>query len=58
MRHLLCLFGFHKRSRGRAHDDGATMVSVCRHCGKPMTRQRDGKWVLSRQAIHAGGAES
>ena len=42
---LLCLFGFHKRSRGQAHDDGHDMVSVCRRCGVPMKRSRTGEWA-------------
>lgn len=45
---LLCLLGFHRRSRGRAHADATGFVSVCRHCRKPMRRQADGRWTLIR----------
>jgi hypothetical protein len=44
---LLCWFGFHKRSRHRAHYDGAEMVSNCRHCGVRM-HKLEGRWVVDR----------
>ena len=43
---LLCVFGFHKRSRGRAFDDGQDVVSVCRRCGVPMKKSRTGEWAV------------
>jgi hypothetical protein len=43
---LLCFLGFHKRSRGRARDDGHDMVSVCRRCGVPMKRSQTGQWAV------------
>jgi hypothetical protein len=48
MRRLLCLFGFHERSRGKAHYEDGDLVSVCRHCHTPMIRIQHGKWVVSR----------
>jgi hypothetical protein len=53
---LLCLLGFHRRSRRRAHPDEAGYVSVCRHCRKPMRRQSNGRWTLSKrnEAVSAG----
>ena len=47
MRWLLCLLGWHERSRGKAHDDGHAIVSVCRHCEKPMRRLRNGTWQVT-----------
>jgi hypothetical protein len=44
---LLCLLGFHRRSRTRAHADGSGYVSICRRCGKPMRKQANGKWILA-----------
>lgn len=46
---LLCWLGFHKRSKGRAHYDDSGYVSVCRRCERPMTKQRDGKWVIGNR---------
>lgn len=43
---MLCLLGFHRRSRHRAHADEIGYVSVCRRCHRPMRRQADGKWIL------------
>ena len=43
---LLCLLGFHRRSRHRVHADESGYVSVCRRCRKPMRKQPDGKWRL------------
>lgn len=45
---LLCLLGFHIRSRGRAHYDGNSYVSACRRCGTPMRKEPDGKWVAAK----------
>mgnify|MGYP003580711760 FL=1 len=42
---ILCLFGRHHRSRGKAHDEGLKFVSVCRHCGCPMKKLPNGTWV-------------
>jgi hypothetical protein len=47
LRRILCLFGRHKRSRGKAHDSGLDLMSVCRHCGVGMRRIR-GKWTVDR----------
>lgn len=44
-RMLLCLFGRHRRSRGHAYDNGAQLMSVCRHCGIGMKRVQ-GKWMV------------
>jgi hypothetical protein len=43
---MLCLFGFHRRSRGRAHEDETGYVSVCRRCHKPMRKAPGGKWSV------------
>lgn len=43
----LCLFGLHKRSRGRARDDGLEMVSVCRRCGRRMRKLPGGGWGVA-----------
>ena len=47
---LLCLLGFHIRSRGRAHYAGNGYVSECRRCATPMRRKPNGKWVAARPA--------
>jgi len=44
----LCLFGFHLRSKGLARDTDSGLVSVCARCGKPMTRDRSGKWGVTK----------
>ena len=43
LRRLLCLLGYHKRSRSRVYDAGTHAVSLCRYCGVRMIRI-DGKW--------------
>jgi len=43
---LLCLLGFHRRSRGRAYEDDTGYVSVCRRCERPMRRRHGGKWAV------------
>ena len=48
MLRLLCLFGYHHRSRGAAHDEGARFVSVCKRCGKPMVRTGYHRWTVAR----------
>lgn len=42
-----CLFGAHQRSQSRAKPDGekGAYVSVCRHCGVPMKRLPNRRWV-------------
>lgn len=44
---IRCLFGIHRRSQGQAKIDAASgvYVSVCRHCGVPMQRRNDRRWV-------------
>lgn len=41
---LLCLFGFHKRSRSHAHRIGSTYESQCKHCSAPMVKLHNGRW--------------
>jgi len=45
---MLCLLGFHRRSRQHARADDLGYVSVCRRCRKPMRRRPDGKWTMTR----------
>ena len=42
----LCLFGFHRRSHGRAQYVGSELISECSRCRIPMRRRPDGKWVV------------
>ena len=48
MHWILCLLGFHVRSRGKAHEEDGHIVSVCRHCGRPMVRLGYNDWRVSR----------
>jgi len=50
---ILCLLGFHRRSRGRAHADERGMVSVCRRCGIAMRRGRNGIWRVAAEESSA-----
>lgn len=43
---LKCALGQHERSGRQARRDGATIVSVCKHCGVPMRRIAKGKWEV------------
>lgn len=42
---VACLFGHHRRSGGRAWNDGEAFHSWCKGCGKPMVRDQHG-WHL------------
>jgi len=46
---LLCLLGFHTRSRGRAHCEADGYVSACRYCDIPMRRLGNGAWVVAKR---------
>lgn len=48
MASLLCMLGWHTRSRGRARREGAQWISRCRRCNRPMRRADNGKWRLDR----------
>ena len=39
---VYCMFGYHKRSRGAAHNDPDAVRSVCRGCGVPMIKRFQG----------------
>ena len=47
---VLCLFGFHRRSRGSARHYPDAMRSVCRGCHTPMIRDGQG-WRVDQGAI-------
>lgn len=49
MLRILCLLGYHRRSRGRVRHDGQTFVSVCRRCELPLEKSPDGNWVPVEQ---------
>ena len=55
---LLCLLGWHRRSRGRARRDGLQWISRCRRCNAPMRRNHKGKWRLDRTALDEAEPES
>lgn len=42
----ICWTGRHMRSKDRARRDGTDYVSVCRRCGTPMRKPRNGKWAV------------
>jgi hypothetical protein len=52
MQRILCLFGYHRRSRGAARHYPDVVRSVCRGCGTPMIRDVDG-WRVDRDPIPA-----
>ena len=43
---LLCMLGYHLRSRRYARHDGQTFVSRCKRCGLAMRQGDDGKWSV------------
>jgi len=45
---ILCLFDRHQRSRSRARHVEIGAVSVCRHCGIAMRRDRNRRWIVDR----------
>ena len=47
---ILCLFGIHRRSRGRARAEGARYVSQCVRCAVPLEKTRTGAWVVLKDA--------
>lgn len=46
---VICVFGFHKRSRGSATDDGRVLRSRCRGCGVAMVKTLGG-WQVDPEA--------
>lgn len=47
---LLCPFGHHERSRGKAKLDGPAIMSVCRYCGIAMRKDVHLGWVVDRES--------
>jgi hypothetical protein len=43
----LCVFGRHRRSRGKAHVTETGMISTCRFCERPMMRLGHDRWTVS-----------
>jgi hypothetical protein len=42
---IRCLFGFHRRSRGQAHEEDSRLVSRCSGCGIAMEKVK-GQWMV------------
>lgn len=43
---IRCLFGFHRRSRRHAHEEGPRFVSICSGCGVAMEKTQSGRWIV------------
>ncbi|KUR71970.1 hypothetical protein AQZ52_07965 [Novosphingobium fuchskuhlense] len=54
---LRCLFGRHSPARRLVQYEGHLKVGPCRHCGRPLEKGAEGKWV-PRIRPHAGPART
>lgn len=45
---IWCFFNIHEHRRSKVRSDGRKLVSVCRVCGAPLVRLKNGDWVDSR----------
>ena len=49
-RWLLCFWGRHSHSRGKARHDGNDRTSVCRYCGVAMRKDFRAGWIVDHNA--------